>query len=98
MDYHEKIKKLGLYSLERRRDRFLIIDAWQQLEGDRENVLKLRTGKEGRGRCIRLATISTTLDNRYKTIIKHSPARQMERLYNTLTYRLQNVRVTLYVW
>ena len=41
MDYHEIIKKLELYSLERRRDRFLIINAWQQLEGDRENVLKL---------------------------------------------------------
>ena len=92
MDYDEKIKKFELYSLERRRDQFLIINAWQQLEGDRENILKLRTSKEGRRKCIRLATIPITLDNRYRTIIQHSTARQMERLYNALPYRLQNIR------
>ena len=53
MDYHERLKKLGLYSLERRRERFLIINAWQQLEGEKENVLGLKTGKEGRRRCLR---------------------------------------------
>ena len=84
MDYHKRLKKLGLYSLQRRRERFLIINAWQQLEGERENVLKLRTGKEGRRRCLKSATIPTTFDNRYITIIQHSTARQMERLYNTL--------------
>ena len=36
MDYHERIKDLELYSLEMRRERFLIINAWQQLEGVRE--------------------------------------------------------------
>ena len=69
MDYHERLKKLGLYSLERRRERFLIINAWQQLEGERENVLKLKTGKVGRRRCLRSTTIPTTLDCRYRTII-----------------------------
>ena len=62
------------------------------MEGERENVLKLRTGKEGRRRCLKSATIPTTLDNRYRTIIQHSTARQMERLYNALPYRLQNIR------
>ena len=38
MDYHERLKKLGLYSLERKRERFLIINAWQQLEEVREDV------------------------------------------------------------
>ena len=92
MNYHERLKKLGLYSLERRRERFLIINAWQQLEGERENVLKLKTGKEGRRRCIKSATIPTTLDGRYRTIIQHSTARKMERLYNSLPHRLQNIR------
>ena len=66
MDYHEIIRKLELYSLERRRDQFLIINAWQQLEGDKENVLKLRTGKEGRRKYLESATIPITLDNRYR--------------------------------
>ena len=92
MDYHKRLKKLGLYSLQRRREQFLIINAWQQLEGERENVLKLRTGKEGRRRCLKSATIPTTLDNKYRTIIQHSTARQMERLFNSLPHRLQNIR------
>ena len=67
MDYHERLKKLGFYSLKRKRERFLI-------------------------RCIRSTTIPTTLDSRYRTVIHHSTARQMERLFNTLPYRLQNIR------
>ena len=96
MDYCERFKKLGLYCLERRRERFLIINAWQQLEGERENVLKLRTGKEGRRRCIRSATIPTTLDNRYRTIIQHSTARQMERLYYYLFIDHNKIRHKVY--
>ena len=92
LDYHGRLKKLGLYSLERRRERFLIINAWQQLEGEKENVLKLKTGKEGRRRCLRSATIPTTLDSRYRTIIQNSTSRTMERLYNSLPHKLQNIR------
>ena len=33
LDYHERLKKLDLYSLERRRDRYFIIYGWQQPEG-----------------------------------------------------------------
>ena len=43
-------------------------------------------------RCIRSATIPTTLDSRYRTVIHHSTARQMERLFNALPHRLQNIR------
>ena len=42
MNYHERLKRLGIYSLERRRERFLIINAWQQLEGIKENALNLK--------------------------------------------------------
>ena len=30
MNYHERLKRLGIYSLERRWEKFLIINAWQQ--------------------------------------------------------------------
>merc|ERR1711917_209335 len=32
LNYHERLIKLNLYSLERRRERFMIINAWEQLE------------------------------------------------------------------
>ena len=82
MNYHERLKRLGIYSLERRRERFLIINAWQQLEGIKENALKLETGREGRQRCIKSIAISTTLDGKQRTLIQNSTARQMERLFN----------------
>jgi len=46
MDYHERLKKLGLYSLERRRERFLIINAWQQLEGEKKMCWDLKRAKK----------------------------------------------------
>ena len=49
-DYHQRLKELKLYSLERRRERYMIIYAWEMLEGRRENLLKLRSRKIGRSR------------------------------------------------
>ena len=52
MDYHERLKTLNTYSLVRRRERFLIQNAWQQIEGKKENILGLKMDKIGRWRCI----------------------------------------------
>merc|ERR1711895_422063 len=89
MDYHEILKTLNTYSLERRRERFLIQNAWQQIEGKKENILGCETGKVGRRRCIRSATIPTALSEKFRTKIQHSTARQMERLFNAIPYTLQ---------
>merc|ERR1712082_255832 len=51
-NYHERLKELKLYSLERRRERYLIIYAWEQIEGLRENILNLRVQRWGRQRRI----------------------------------------------
>merc|ERR1711915_116982 len=91
MNYHERLIKLNLYSLERRQERFMIINAWEQLEGIKENVLRLETGTIGRRRCIRSTTIPTILNGSNRTMIHYSTARQMERLFNTLPYRIQKI-------
>ncbi|CAL4101616.1 unnamed protein product, partial [Meganyctiphanes norvegica] len=57
LDYHQRLKKLNLYSLERRRERYLIINAWQQIEGLTENVLGLKARRLGRSRRIVSAKI-----------------------------------------
>ena len=46
MDYHERLKILNTYSLERR-ECFFILNAWQQIEGKKENTLGFETGKVG---------------------------------------------------
>ena len=61
--------------------------------------LKLETGNNGdpeegtlgRKRCIIPQTIPTKLSNGSRTMIHNSTARQMERLFNALPYRLQTV-------
>ena len=99
LNYHQRLKRLGMYSLERRRERYLIINAWQQMEDVKENILNLEAGNGGdlgeetigRRRCIKSQTIPTKLSNGSRTMIHNSTARQMERLFNALPYRLQTV-------
>ena len=91
MNYHEWLRKLNLCNLERRRERFMIINAWEQLEGIKENMLRLETGTIGRRRCIRSTTIPTILNGSNRTMIHYSTARQMERLFNALPYRIQKI-------
>ena len=99
LNYHQRLEKLDMYSMERRRERYLIINAWQQIENVKENILKLETGNHGnpeegtlgRRRCIKSQTIPTTLNNGSRTMMLNSTTRQMERLFNALSYKLQTV-------
>merc|ERR1711942_590018 len=77
IDYHQRLKKLGMYSLERRRERFLIIKAWEQLEDEKKNVLGLKTGTTGRRRMIKTTQIPTNIGTKYKNLVHGSTERQM---------------------
>ena len=93
LNYHQRLKELKMYSMERRRERYVIIYGWQQLEGIKENVLKLKTSGRSGTRRIQLG------DEKYsgngglrilpsvKTRILNSPARQTERLFNRVFLR-----------
>ena len=50
LDFHESLRKLYLYGLERKRERFMIIYEWLQLEEIRENVLRLTSSETKRDR------------------------------------------------
>ena len=70
-----------------------MINAWQQIENTRENVLNLRDPDEGTHgrRYIKSSTIPPTLNIRSRTMIYNSTARQMEQLLDVLPYSLQTV-------
>ena len=87
LNYHERLRKLNLYSLERRRERFMIINAWQQLEGVKENILCFKEVGKGRGRTIK----TTRIPNSNKILIFNSIARRMERLFNSMPPYLRDV-------
>ena len=99
LDYHERLKKLNLYSLERRRERYLIINAWQQIEGITENILGLKARRIGRSRRIKTTTIPLVtngkrIKERNRTLIHNSTTRKMERLFNVIPQSLRNITDT----
>ena len=69
----------------------MIINAWEQLEGIKENMLKLETGNIGKHKSIKSTTIPNILNGSNRTMIHYSTARQMERLFNALPYRIQKI-------
>ena len=87
MNYHQRLKKLELYSLERRRERFMIINAWQRIEGLKENVLQFRERWIDRNRNIKSERVPTSPLN----IIHYSPARKMERRFNCLPQKIKAI-------
>ena len=96
LDYHERLKKLKMYSLERRRDRYLIIFGWQQIENIKENVLNLKTNWRGTGRRIISKGIPTQVEGRRLkrseiTSIYNNPARRIEQAFNCIPNHLKNM-------
>ena len=51
LNYHQRLKKLGMYTMERR-DQFRIIYAWQQLEKMKENIMDLKNNYNSSNRLI----------------------------------------------
>ena len=95
-DYHERLKALKLYSLERRRERYLIIYAWQMIEGIKENVLNLKSMKNGRSRVIwskpvRWSYRGNRILHSSRSIVHNSTAKRMERLFNCIPPEKRNI-------
>ena len=96
LNYHQRLKKLKLYSLERRRERYMIINAWQQIEGIIENVLGLKARRIGRSRRIVSTNIPLGINGkrikeRDRTLIHNSTAKKMERIFNALPREIRNI-------
>ena len=96
LDYHQRLEKLGMYSLERRRDRYFIIYGWQQLEKLKENILGLKSSWIGTSRRI----ISTRIPYQFEgrrltranvTKIYNCPSRRVERMFNSIPANIRNL-------
>merc|ERR1712030_200465 len=84
LTYHQRLKELKMYSMERRREKYMIIYGWQQLEGKKENVLKLKTSGKSGTRRIQLGdekysgSEGVRLLSSVRTRLINSPARQRD--------------------
>ena len=101
LDYHERLRKLKMYSLERRRERYMIIYGWQQLEGLKENVLRLYAGERSADERKRYRTMIVSKIPNYangkrlsrveKRQIYNSPANKTQRLFNCIPGKIRNL-------
>ena len=83
-----------MYSLERRRDRYRIIYEWQQIEGIKENIMKLRINNNRSNRLINNGSSTKKgikLSSKMKSKIHNSPLRETERAFNSLPRNLRNL-------
>ena len=96
-DYYERLRLCNLYSMERRRERYLMIYGWQQLEGIKEIVMKLGENKERGKRRIQLPDVpynginGIRLSRCAKTILANSPARRTLALFNCIPAYLREI-------
>ena len=92
LDYHQRLKECNLYSMERRRERYMIIYAWQILEDIKTDVLglQMKLSEIDYNRSIKLGGIKqyrkngTRIMRRIHTKVLNSPVRKMERLFNCI--------------
>merc|ERR1712033_29691 len=99
LDYHQRLKECNLYSMAQRRERYMIIYAWQMLEGIKTDVLGLQTklSEIDYHRSIKLGDIKqyradgTRMMVRIQTKILNSPMRKMERLFNCIPGHIRDI-------
>ncbi|CAL4174032.1 unnamed protein product [Meganyctiphanes norvegica] len=85
LTYPEQLRKLQLYSLERRRERYLIIYLWKMTEGLVPTCIDLKRRNRNRnGRSFKLIPLSRTASNRVKTLRESSFFIQAVKLFNAL--------------
>ena len=89
LDYHERLRKLKLYSLERRRDRYIVIYVWRIINGLAPNLesesCKIRTQHEGERRGLECIVPSLAgVPGRLQTIRECSFAVNGPRLFNSI--------------
>ena len=90
MPYHERLKSLGLYSLQRRRERYCIIYIWKIIEGLAPNfsnpITSTFSGRRGRS-CV----ISHVNVGRVGTLSYNSFRCRSIRLFNSLPMHLRSI-------
>ena len=96
LNYWQQLKTLSLYSLERRRDRYMIIYVWRILEEQMPNFANPdRGGIQAnlhirRGRSCRVPSVSSQVPSSVQKLRYSSFAIRGPRLFNTLPTELRN--------
>ena len=102
LNYHERLKKGGMYSLQRRRERFEAIWAWMLANEKIENILDLKFKKKKRNTKEGKVIIDTLikpwrgggierLSRKSQTIIKTSTRQRLIKTFNSLPKEIREI-------
>ena len=85
INYWVRLKKLGILSLQRRRERYSIIMVWKMANGEAPNNIGLRFYQNDRlGLRVEVPTCPTSTQSSVATKFHNSFASRATRLWNTL--------------
>ena len=77
--------------MERRREIYMIINTWQQIEDPEKNLLGFETNKRVRHRTIKDTRIKWNKKSKNSTLIYNSPARKMMRIFNAIPGKIRDI-------
>ena len=80
-NYHQRLKCLNLYSMERRE---MYDNTWQQIEDPEKNLMGFEMNERARYRTIKDTRIKWNRKSKNSTLIFNSPARKIMRLFNAI--------------
>ncbi|CAL4066080.1 unnamed protein product [Meganyctiphanes norvegica] len=94
LNYHQRLKKFNMYSLERCRDRYRLIYGCQQIEGIKENIMKMKISDKSSSRLINIGSLSINGKRLPSTVwnqVLNSPARLTEKAFNCMPRYQRNM-------
>ena len=92
LTYWQQLQQLKLYSLQRRRERYIIIYLWKMLEGVVPQVGNLKSYTHIRhGRKCRVPCVNTCATSRVRNIRNASFAINAPRLFNSLPKHIRDI-------
>ena len=92
LNYWERLRALGLMSLQRRRERYIIIQMWKILYARCPNDLNVQFSAPSRqGTRAKVPTLSKSSSQHHQTLYDHSFAVLGPRLWNTLPSHLPEI-------
>ena len=89
-DYWDALKKLGLYSLERRRDRYRVIYLWKTIEGLVPPLGLNPTWNPRRGRTVKPVDVARNAATWVRNAKAHSFRHESVRMWNLLPIGIRN--------
>ena len=77
--------------MERRRERYMIINAWQHIEDQGKKLMGFEMNERARHRTIKNSQVKWSKKSKNSMIIDNSPGRKLMRLFNAIPGEIRDI-------